>query len=80
MLPDEAASEVRALSTGEALFRQGDPTRGLFRVGAETAAIGRTQAKLRYTHLTYHPSASDALEPAQVAMYNALRGYDVRQR
>jgi len=32
MIPDGIASEIKALASGEALFRQGDATTGIFRV------------------------------------------------
>jgi hypothetical protein len=44
-------------------------------LGAATAAIGRTQARLRAAHLRYHLLTVDVLTPDQVRRYIALRGY-----
>jgi Spy/CpxP family protein refolding chaperone len=37
--------------------------------------IATVQTELRYTHLFAHLQASPILKPAQVALYNRLRGY-----
>jgi len=37
--------------------------------------IATVQTELRYTHLFAHLQASPVLKPAQVALYNRLRGY-----
>ena len=37
--------------------------------------IATVQTELRYTHLFAHLEASPVLKPAQVALYNRLRGY-----
>ena len=37
--------------------------------------IATVRAELRYTHLFAHLQASPILKPAQVALYNRLRGY-----
>ncbi|MPZ09411.1 MAG: hypothetical protein GEU89_04260 [Kiloniellaceae bacterium] len=39
------------------------------------AALGALQGDLRYVHLRSHLAARALLSPAQVAEYNALRGY-----
>jgi Spy/CpxP family protein refolding chaperone len=39
------------------------------------AELGALQAELRYTHLRSHLTAKALLSEAQVARYNALRGY-----
>jgi hypothetical protein len=44
-------------------------------LGAATAAIGRTQAELRATHLRYHLLTVDVLSPHQTQRYIELRGY-----
>jgi hypothetical protein len=44
-------------------------------LSAATAAIGRTQAELRATHLRYHLLTIDVLTPTQVQRYTELRGY-----
>src|SRR5215216_1246596 len=40
-----------------------------------TAAIGRTQAALRATHLRYHLAQAELLSPEQMRRYAELRGY-----
>jgi len=44
-------------------------------IGAATAAIGETQARLRAAHLKYHLSTLEMLRPEQVQRYAELRGY-----
>lgn len=44
-----------------------------------TAAIGRTQAALRATHLRYHLAQVELLTPQQVQRYTELRGYAAGQ-
>jgi Spy/CpxP family protein refolding chaperone len=46
------------------------------RLKATTAAIGATQAELRYTHLKYHLETTRILSPHQMQRYTALRGYE----
>jgi Spy/CpxP family protein refolding chaperone len=41
-----------------------------------TSEIGTLQARLRAVHLTAHLETKDVLSAAQIARYNALRGYD----
>jgi hypothetical protein len=49
-----------------------------------TAAVARTQGKLRETHLKYHLSTAALLDPGQIERYASLRGYaggpDAHQR
>jgi hypothetical protein len=42
---------------------------------AATAAVARTQALLRETHLKYHLSTAALLDPGQIQRYASLRGY-----
>lgn len=57
----------------DALFRHGVADRStLFRL---TAAIGKSEAHLRATHLKYHLSMAGLLTPDQKATYGRLRGY-----
>ena len=42
---------------------------------AATAAIGETQARLRDTHLKYHLSTAEILQPQQLQRYAELWGY-----
>jgi Spy/CpxP family protein refolding chaperone len=44
-------------------------------IEALVGAIGERQAALRYTHLKYHLSMLEVLDPEQVALYGRLRGY-----
>jgi hypothetical protein len=78
-----AAMKAEAVPLGERLIVQEANLDALFArhaatlesVAAATAEIGDTQAKLRATHLKYHLSTLDALQPAQVQHYAELRGY-----
>jgi hypothetical protein len=42
---------------------------------ASTAAVAATQGDLRETHLKYHLSTAELLNPAQMVKYAELRGY-----
>lgn len=44
-------------------------------LAAAVRAIGEASASLRTAHLRYHLATVEVLTPAQVAAYNALRGY-----
>ncbi len=78
-----AAMKAEAVPLGERLIAQEANLDALFArhtatlesVAAATLEIGDTQAKLRATHLKYHLSTLDALQPAQVQRYAELRGY-----
>jgi Spy/CpxP family protein refolding chaperone len=44
-------------------------------LGAETAAIGELEGRLRAVHLAAHLSTRALLSPEQIALYQQLRGY-----
>jgi Spy/CpxP family protein refolding chaperone len=48
---------------------------GKSELAALTSEIGTLQARLRAVHLTAHLETKDVLSAAQIARYNALRGY-----
>lgn len=54
-------------------FRDGTATPA--RMAADTEAIGTLQGRLRAVHLTAHLEMRAVLTPAQIAMYDSLRGY-----
>lgn len=58
----------------DALFRHGRAEEAtLFRL---TAAIGKSEAQLRATHLKYHLIMAEMLTPDQRVTYGRLRGYE----
>jgi len=78
-----AAMKSEAVPLGEKLIAQeadldrqfADRTITPATLKAATDAIGSTHAALRQTHLKYHLSTVEVLNPAQVQRYAALRGY-----
>lgn len=66
----ELVGRERAL---DALFRTGAATPE--RVSAEAEAIGALQGRVRAVHLNAHVEMRALLSPAQVAQYDAARGY-----
>lgn len=77
------AMKVEAMTLGERLVTQEAALDSLFAgrratedtVSAATSAIADTQGKLRSTHLKYHLSTLEVLQPEQLRRYAELRGY-----
>ena len=75
--------KVEAVTLGEALIAEEAALDRAFASRAitpdglvqTTAAIGRTQAALRATHLRYHLAQVEVLTPEQMRRYAELRGY-----
>ncbi len=57
----------------DAAFREGTVT--AVRLREDTATIGALQGRLRAVHLAAHIEMRSVLTPAQIATYDALRGY-----
>jgi hypothetical protein len=78
-----AAMQGDAIAVGEELIALETALDRAFRERTITAAtllelttrIGETQARLRYIHLAAHLQTPALLSEAQIARYNALRGY-----
>jgi hypothetical protein len=78
-----AAMQGDAIAVGEELIALETALDRAFRERTITAAkllelttrIGATQARLRYIHLAAHLQTPALLSEAQIARYNALRGY-----
>lgn len=78
---EQMQDEAKAL--GETAIAREDELDRLFRektatadsVREATANAARAHGKLRESHLQYHLRTVEVLTPAQVAMYNRLRGY-----
>ena len=69
-LGGELIAQEQAL---DRLFAKGDITPA--RLVAATAAIGELQGRLRAVHLSAHLETRALLSPAQIALYEQLRGY-----
>lgn len=77
------AMKEEAMQLGDRLVAQEASLDSLFAdrratvdtVAAATAEIGNTQGRLRATHLKYHLSMLQELQPEQIRRYAELRGY-----
>jgi Spy/CpxP family protein refolding chaperone len=78
-----ARMEAEAVPLGEAVVAQEAELDRLFASGtadegslrAAVAEAARVRGELRFTHLKYHLAMRRLLTPAQVAAYDAARGY-----
>lgn len=67
------AQVIRLEAELDRLFAEGKATVEL--VDAKTAEAGAALARYRASHLTTHVAASRLLNPAQIVLYDQLRGY-----